>query len=89
MHATEQRELLMKKFLITTATLVMMSTASLADSSLETMNKLFEMRMQSMKMTSQMIDMQMEMLKQHMVMLSNFQKVLQQQMENESSSHKG
>jgi hypothetical protein len=78
----------MKKFLLTTAALMMLSSASMAEASLETQDKLFEMRMQFMTMTSQMIDGQMEMLKQHMAMLSNFQKVLKQQMENESESHR-
>jgi hypothetical protein len=78
----------MKKFLITAATLAMLSTASLADASTETMDKMYEMRMQFMTMSSQMVDAEMEMLKQHMAMLSNYQKVLKQMMENESQSHK-
>jgi hypothetical protein len=78
----------MKKFVLAAATLVMLSTASMAEASLETMNRMFEMRMQFMTMSSQMIDAQMEMLKQQMTMLSNFQKVLKQQMENESESHR-
>jgi hypothetical protein len=79
----------MKKLVLATVTLVMMSTASFADASLETMNRMYEMRMQFMKMTDQMVDGQMQMLKQQEMMLSNFQKLLKQMMENESSSHKG
>jgi hypothetical protein len=78
----------MKKFLITTAALVMMSTASFAEASQETQDKMYEMRMQFMTMTNQMIDGQMEMMKQHMSMLTNFQKLLKQMMDNESESHR-
>jgi cytochrome c556 len=79
----------MKKILITVATLAMLSTAAFAETSEENRNRMFEMRMQFMHMSDDMVSGQMEMLKQHMAMLSNFQKVLKQMMENESSSHSG
>jgi opacity protein-like surface antigen len=76
-----------KKFLIAAATLAMLSTASFADQNTENQNKMDEMRHQFMVMTDQMINGQMEMLKMHEAMLSNYQKLLKQMMENESSSH--
>jgi hypothetical protein len=81
-------ESIMKKFLITAATLVMLSGPSFAEASTETQDKMFEMRMQFMSMTNQMIDGQVAMLNQQMAMLTNFQKVLKQMMDNESQSHR-
>jgi hypothetical protein len=77
----------MKKLLIAAATLAMLSTASLADQNTENENRMYEMRHQFMMMTDQMLSGQMEMLKMHEAMLSNYQKLLKQMMENESSSH--
>ena len=77
----------MKKILVAAATLAMLSTASFADQNTENMNKMDEMRMQFMKMTDQMMNDQMSMLKMQEAMLTNYQRILKQMMENESSSH--
>ncbi len=79
----------MKKIMITVATFAMLSTAAFAETSEENRNRMYEMRMQFMHMSDDMVTGQMEMLKMHMNMLSNFQKLLKQMMENESSSHNG
>jgi hypothetical protein len=79
----------MKKFVLATVTLVMLSSASFAETSEENRNRMAAMRMDFMKMTEQMVDGQMQMLKQHEMMLTSFQKLLKQMMENESSSHQG
>ncbi len=79
----------MKKFVLATVTLVMLSSASFAETSEENRNRMAAMRMEFMKMTEQMVDGQMQMLKQHEMMLTGFQKLLKQMMENETSSHNG
>lgn len=77
----------MKKLLIAAAALVMLAAPSFADQNTENMNRMDEMRMQFMKMTDDMINGQMAMLKMHETMLTNYQKLLKQMMQNESSSH--
>jgi hypothetical protein len=77
----------MKKMLLTSAALVLLSTASFADQNTENENKKMEMRHSFMVMTDQMMDSQMEMLKQQETMLSNYKKLLKQMMENDMGSH--
>ena len=77
----------MKKLLLAGAALAMLSTASFADQNTENMNKMDEMRKQFMMMTDQMMTDQMSMLKMQESMITNYQKLLKQMMENESSSH--
>jgi hypothetical protein len=77
----------MKKLFLTTAALVLLSTASFADQNTENENKMMEMRHSFMVMTDQMMDSQMEMLKQQEAMLSNYKKLLKQMMENDMGSH--
>ena len=76
----------MKKLFITGAALVLLSTASFADQNTENANKMDEMRKQFMVMTDQMIDGQMQMMKMNEAMLTNYQKLLKQMMENETSN---
>jgi energy-converting hydrogenase Eha subunit H len=79
----------MKKLLITAAALAMLAIPSFAQEKnrSETEKMRFEMRMQFMKMSDDMINGQMAMLKMHETMLTNYQRILKQMMENESSSH--
>ena len=77
----------MKKFFITAATLVLLSTASFADQNTENANKMAEMRHQFLTMTDQMMTDQMSMLKMQENMLTNYQRLLKQMMENESGAH--
>jgi hypothetical protein len=83
------QEIPMKKLLIATVTLVMLSSASFAETSTENRAKMEEMRHQFMMMTDQMIETQMQTLKMQENMLTNFQRLLKQMMENESSTHSG
>jgi hypothetical protein len=83
------QEIPMKKFLIATVTLVMLSSASFAETSTENRARMEEMHHQFMMMTDQMIETQMQTLKMQENMLTNFQRLLKQMMENESSTHSG
>ena len=79
----------MKKFVIATVTLVMLSTAAFADQNLENMNKMDAARIHRfMVMTHKMMNSEMAMLKQQEAMLSNYQRLLKQMMENDTSSKK-
>ena len=77
----------MKKLIIAAAALVLLAAPSFADQNSENANRMAEMRMQFMKMSDDMINGQMAMLKMHETMLTNYQRLLKQMMENESSSH--
>lgn len=77
----------MKKLFITATTLVLLSTASFAEKPTESTERMDAMRHSFMVMTQQLMDSQMEMLKTQETMLTNYQKLLKQMMENESSSH--
>ena len=77
----------MKKFLIAAAMLASVSTLSFADQNSENANKMAEMRKQFYMMTDQMMADQMSMLKMQENMLTNYQKLLKQMMENESSGN--
>lgn len=77
----------MKKIILAVATLAALSSVSLADQNTENMNKMDELRKMKFQMMMQMNENTMEMLKKQEAMLSNYQKLLQQMMENESSSH--
>jgi hypothetical protein len=77
----------MKKYLLAAAAFGFLSTAALADQNLENMNRMDELRMQFFQMTDQMMSDQMAMLKMQETMLTNYQRLLKQMMENESSSH--
>jgi hypothetical protein len=79
----------MKKLLLTATTLAMLSTAVLAEKPTESTAKMEEMRHSFMVMTQQLMDTQMQVLKSQEEMLTNYQKLLKQMMENESSSHSG
>jgi hypothetical protein len=78
-------EIHMKKLLITVATISALSTASFAQSARTDNDK--KMRHQFMEMTEQMVNSQMEMLKIHSAMLTNYQRLLKQMMENETSDN--
>ena len=77
----------MKKLFITVAALAMLSTAALADQNSENAMRMEEMRKQFFMMTDQMMNDQMSMLKMQENMLTNYQKLLKQMMENESSGN--
>ena len=77
----------MKKICITVAALAMLSTAALADQNSENAMRMEEMRKQFFMMTDQMMNDQMSMLKMQENMLTNYQKLLKQMMENESSGN--
>jgi Ni/Co efflux regulator RcnB len=68
----------MKKIMISAAAVAMLATASIADAK----SKANMTHYQFMLATQQMINKQKEMLR-------NYEKVLKQMMENESSSHSG
>lgn len=77
----------MKKLILAAATLVALSTASFADQNTENMNMMDEMRKARFAMIEQMMNDQMAALKMQEAMLTNYQRILKQMMENESSSH--
>ena len=76
----------MKKFLMATATLAMLSTAVLADQNTENMNKMDELRKMKYSMMMEMNEAMMETLKKQEAMLSNYQKILKTMMENETNN---
>lgn len=76
----------MKKFLMATATLAMLSTAVLADQNTENMNKMDELRKMKYSMMMEMNEALMESLKKQEAMLSNYQKILKTMMENETNN---
>ena len=76
----------MKKLLITATTLVLLSTASFAGKPTESDLKMEEMRHAFMMKTQKMMNDEMAMIKKQEAMLSNYQKLLKQMMDNESSS---
>jgi hypothetical protein len=79
----------MKKLLITAVTFVTLSTAAFADQNTENLNRMHELRMAFFNMTSQMLDDEIASAEMQMRRLSNYQRILKQMMDNESSSHAG
>lgn len=79
----------MKKLILTTATLVLLSTAAFADQNTDNANRMDAARVHRfMVMTHKMMSSEMAMLKQQEAVLSNYQRLLKQMMENDTSSKK-
>jgi hypothetical protein len=84
---SNQREIIMKKFIIAVAALTVLSTASFADQNSENANAMEKKRMEFFITTDKMLTDQMAMLKHQEEMLTAYQALLKQMMENENSGN--